>query len=367
MPGALLRTRARGRWLRESLVDALPLRWRRGLVDRRPGERVAEPHLPAELDEPGLDGGSAAPASTPSRLAARHTRTGSPVSSAAAMSSSSRVAGGSGPAAAGSLPRSGAAAWRQWAARTRRPALRGSAAAAAPATRPGLPWASATIRLRTRSSIGPIRTEASSSRASPSASPPTGSSGSPASSCSPPGWRTARTTAAGAAARWRATKARACTESGPATARRPPGRPAARSAAASDSRVKAARPAANRSGGVPSWRWNAVPSASRCGSGQPPEPVQERRAQLVQPGERHLRLWLSTRRPHDAAASRALHQVLQQRRLAGSRPRRAAPAPGSGPPARPRPAGPAPRTRGGGHAGCARAPPRQALAPKSRP
>ena len=50
-----------------------------------------------------------------------------------------------------------------------------------------------------------------------------------------------------------------------------------------------------------------------------PEPVQERRAQLVEPGERHLHFRLDACHPRDAAADRALRQVIQQRRLARSR------------------------------------------------
>ena len=68
-----------------------------------------------------------------------------------------------------------------------------------------------------------------------------------------------------------------------------------------------------------------VSEAERCAqrvalrTRKAPEPVQERRAQLMQSGERHLDLRLSTRGPDDAATGRALHQVFQQRSLAGSR------------------------------------------------
>jgi hypothetical protein len=50
-----------------------------------------------------------------------------------------------------------------------------------------------------------------------------------------------------------------------------------------------------------------------------PDSVQEWRAQLVEPGERQLHFLLDTGHPHDAAAGRALRQVIQQRGLAGSR------------------------------------------------
>ena len=46
------------------------------------------------------------------------------------------------------------------------------------------------------------------------------------------------------------------------------------------------------------------------------QPIRERRAQLMQPGERELHLRLDARRPGDAAAGRVLHQIAQQRALA---------------------------------------------------
>jgi hypothetical protein len=49
------------------------------------------------------------------------------------------------------------------------------------------------------------------------------------------------------------------------------------------------------------------------------QPVQHRRAQLVQPGERQLHLRLDTSGPLDTAARRAPAQVVQQRRLAHTR------------------------------------------------
>ena len=67
-----------------------------------------------------------------------------------------------------------------------------------------------------------------------------------------------------------------------------------------------------------------VPQAERDGEGvalwtrQAIEAVQERRAQLVQPGERELHLGLDARRLRDAKSRRALQQVGQQRGLAGA-------------------------------------------------
>ncbi len=52
---------------------------------------------------------------------------------------------------------------------------------------------------------------------------------------------------------------------------------------------------------------------------QPPQPIQHRRAQLMQPGERQLHLRLDTRGGRHPAARRPPGQVLQQRRLARTR------------------------------------------------
>ncbi len=54
-------------------------------------------------------------------------------------------------------------------------------------------------------------------------------------------------------------------------------------------------------------------------TGQALDPFQERRAQLIQPGERESHLGLHARGTRDAASSRAVQQVLQQRGLAHAR------------------------------------------------
>ena len=52
------------------------------------------------------------------------------------------------------------------------------------------------------------------------------------------------------------------------------------------------------------------------GAGQRVQVVQQRRAELLQPGVRELHLGLGARRSDDAASGRRVHQILQQRGLA---------------------------------------------------
>ena len=54
-------------------------------------------------------------------------------------------------------------------------------------------------------------------------------------------------------------------------------------------------------------------------AGEPVEPVEHGRAQLMQPCEWELHLGFDARRPHDVTSRRALDAVLQQRRLADPR------------------------------------------------
>ena len=54
-------------------------------------------------------------------------------------------------------------------------------------------------------------------------------------------------------------------------------------------------------------------------TGQPVQPVENRRTQLMQPGERQLHLRLNTRHPDDPTPQRPLSHVLQERRLADPR------------------------------------------------
>ncbi len=204
----------------------------------------------------------------PSPAAARHTNTGSPVGSAAATRSKSRVDGGSGASRSRKLCsiRPGTAGPPD---RPNPPASsagvrpRGSSSSAS-----GLPRVSATIRSRTCSSSGPASTVPSSSCASPSSSPPTASSGRPSRCRSPLGSRTAKTSPTDSAPRRRATKASACAEAASNHCASSTMQTSGRFSAMSDRRLSTARPTRNRSGASPSRNPNAVPSAPRCGPGR---------------------------------------------------------------------------------------------------
>ena len=131
---------------------------------------------------PAVSAGPTASVAIPSRSAARHSSVGSPIGSAAAMSNNRWVSGGS-----SSIRRRKPSSIRPDSSDTSStpnpPAssagvrLRGSSSNAS-----GLPRVSATIRSRTCASSGPLITEPSSSRASPSRRPLTFSSGSLANS-----------------------------------------------------------------------------------------------------------------------------------------------------------------------------------------
>ena len=74
---------------------------------------------------------------------------------------------------------------------------------------------------------------------------------------------------------------------------------------AGDVGEQARAPPARRGSGpaaAPAVSPNAVPSASRCGAGSRDEPVEHRRAQLVQAGERELHLGVDAGGARDAAA-----------------------------------------------------------------
>ena len=180
----------------------------------------------------------------------------------------------------------------------------------------GLPRVSARIRSRTRASTRPGTTDSSNERASSSGSPSTRSSGRPASSSAAPDraprtpWRCARP--AGGGRRMRApapTRDRA-------SARPRRGTRAGASSAASASRLSTARATRKRSGGLPACMPKATCSASCCGAGSVRNPVEHRRAQVMQPGERQLHLRLHAGGPRDAAPAGPLGDVLQQRGLA---------------------------------------------------
>ena len=147
--------------------------------------------------------------------------------------------------------------------------------------------------------------------------PPTTSSGSPARA--PPGTRAAKTKPTDSAPSRRATNARTCAEAWSSHCSSSTRHTSGCSSATCDSRLSTARPIRNRSGGGPALMPNAVRSASRCGAGSAVQPIQHRRAQLVQPGERQFHLRLDAGGAHHPAAGRVPGQVVEQRRLAHAR------------------------------------------------
>ncbi len=176
-----------------------------------------------------------------------------------------------------------------------------------------MPRVSATIRSRTCSSRPPGIPDASSARASSSPSPSTTSSGSPPSSCTSHGWRTANTIATGSASRRRATKDSAWADS--------------RSSHCTSSTTHTQRPLL---GGVGQQveRSETEQVAIRSRSLGQPERQPQRLLlrgreviyplehpppyELLQPRQRQLHLRLDATRPRDPASRRALHEVVQQ-------------------------------------------------------
>ena len=90
-------------------------------------------------------------------------------------------------------------------------------------------------------------------------------------------------------------------------------------AATSESRLSTASPTRKRSGGLARTQAERRGQRIALRTGQAIEPVQHRRAQLVQPGEGELHLRLGAARPDDTTSRRASLQVVQQRRLADPR------------------------------------------------
>ena len=184
----------------------------------------------------------------------------------------------------------------------------------------GLPRVSATSRSRTRSSRRPGMTVASRARAS--------SSGRPAERQLRQAGQLALVGRV-AHARTRspptrpAAVARRSRAPGPrrhrATGRHRRSTAAAARAATSASRLSAARATRKRSGAAPDARPSATPRAACCGSWKSVEPVEHRRAELMQPRERQLHLGLDAGEPRDAEARRLPGAMVQQRRLADAR------------------------------------------------
>ena len=259
---------------------------------------------------------TAAEAGIPSRSAARHTSTGSPVGSAAATSSSDRVSAGS-----ASSRRRKPCSIRAGTARPTSPNPPASCAGLSPrgssSSASGLPFVSATIRSRTCSSSRNPTAERSSARASWSGKPRTSRSASPR-NCSP-GSRAAKISPTGSASSRRAANASTCADARSSHCASSTTHSSGRSSATSDSKVSTASPTRNRSGAVPCPQPERDPQRVALRTRQPLQPVQQRRAQLMQAGERQLHLRLHPCRPGHPHIRRRPGHVLQQRRLAHPR------------------------------------------------
>ena len=202
----------------------------------------------------------------PSRPAARHSRTGSPVGSAAATSSSRWVAAGRASNRRRKLSSIRCDSARPSSGRRNPPP--GSASvrpSGSSSSASGLPPVSAMIRSRTRSSSGTRITEPSSSRAASADRPRTSSSGKPPKS--PPGSRAAASNPTGSASSLRATNASTWDDARSSHCESSITHSSGRCSATADSRLSTARPTRNRSGASPSRNPNATPSAARCGPG----------------------------------------------------------------------------------------------------
>ena len=145
------------------------------------------------------------------------------------------------------------------------------------------------------------------------------SSGSPARTSSPTPVRAAHTTAIRSARRRRATNPRICAEAWSSHCASSTRQTSGCCSATSANSVSVASPTRNRSGAAPALRPNIVASASRCGTRQPAEVIQHRRAELVQAGVGQLHLGLHAGGPRDAPAGDSLEEVTQQRALAHAR------------------------------------------------
>ncbi len=241
-----------------SLIDAVPY-----TADRTNGCRKRT-RLPKST-KPDATAGPAASGSTPSCRAARHTSTGSPTGSVAAMSNSRRDDAGSGASRRMKLasirPDSGPATATPNPPASSAPVIpRGSSNRAN-----GFPRASATSWARTCSSIRPRITEANSWRASASASPCTCSVGRLANSSLDA--RAAKTRPTRSASSRRAASPSACIDARSSHCTSSMRQSKGSSSPTAARRLKTAKPTKNRSGGPLSRRPNAARNASRCGAG----------------------------------------------------------------------------------------------------
>ena len=222
---------------------------------------------PLVSSNPSARAAFAAEAGMPSRPAARHTSTGSPAGSAAAMSISDRVSAGS--AASRRRKPSSIRAGTGCAPASPNPPVSwaGSSPRGSSSRASGLPFVSARIRSRTCSSSRNRTTEPSSVRASWSGRPRTSRSASPP-NCSP-GSRAAKISPTGSASSRRAANASTCADAWSSHCASSTTHNSGRSSATSASNVSTASPTRNRSGAAPARSPNAISSASRCGPGRP--------------------------------------------------------------------------------------------------
>ena len=218
----------------------------------------------------------------------------------------------------------------------------------------GLPRVSATIRSRTRSSSGPVPRPPAAPAHHGRPARRRRAPRSPSRCRSPAGSRTAKTSPTDSTPRRRATKASACAEAAVEPLRvvhdrdeRPLLRHVGQQAQDRQADEEAIR-------GVAAAQAERGAERVALRSRQALQAIHERRAELLQPGERELHLGLDARRAGDGAPRRAPHQVSEQRALAD---------PGLAAqherPARARPDArhqlhPAPRTRCAGRAAVAR-------------
>ena len=217
-------------------------------------------------------------------------------------------------AAGRSSPRSAPRAPAPRAGRSRRPAAsrvspRGSSSSAS-----GLPRVSATIRSRTASSSANGTAESSSARASPFTRPRTSSSGRCRSSS--PGSRAANTSPTGSANSRRATKASVSADAWSSHCASSTMHSSGRSLGRLGEQAEHGEADQERSGAGPALRPKTIRERVALRCRQPLEPVEQRRAQLMQAGERQLHLGLHPAARATVRSGRGRDEVLEQRRLA---------------------------------------------------
>ena len=199
------------------------------------------------------------------------------------------------------------------------------------------------IRSRTRSSSWNRTAEPSRARASPSRRPRTSSSGTCWSSS--PGSRAANTSPTGSASRRRATKASVSADAWSSHCASSTTHSSGCSSAASESRLSTARPTRNRSGAAPGAQPEHDLERLALRRREPLEPVEQRRAQLMQARRRPAPSRTPPRPPARRSGPAPTRPGTRAAPSSRCRPRRAGPATGSRPGGCPRSSRPAARTR----------------------